>query len=174
MYAGRILVLPLPLVLILITLTVVACNIVISSNQLTKIITIPVSTPAIAKSVDPAELRCMSENIYFEAGSESLAGKMAVGQVVLNRLKSPNYPKTVCGVVHQKNGNTCMFSWLCEGYKEVKNSYNWQQSQQVAYKLLSRDVDDLTEGSTNFHNANVNPKWNLKPTVKIDGHQFYR
>jgi spore germination cell wall hydrolase CwlJ-like protein len=99
---------------------------------------------------------------------------MAVGQVVLNRLKSPNYPKTVCGVVHQKTGDTCMFSWLCEGPKEVKNSLNWQQSQQIAYKLLSREIDDLTEGSTNFHGIGVNPKWNLKPTVKIDGHQFYR
>lgn len=126
------------------------------------------------REVNSAELRCMSENIYFEAGGESMAGKMAVGQVVLNRVKNPNYPKTICGVVHQKSGDTCQFSWLCEGTKEVKESHNWRQSQQVAYKLLSRDVEDITEGSTNFHGMSVNPKWNLKPTVKIDGHQFYR
>jgi spore germination cell wall hydrolase CwlJ-like protein len=129
---------------------------------------------AAVKVVDPAELRCMSENIYFEAGGESLVGKMAVGQVVLNRVRSPNYPKTVCGVVHQKSGDTCMFSWLCEGAKEIKNSLNWRQSQEVAYKLLSRDIEDITEGSTNFHGQSVNPRWNLKPTVRIDGHQFYR
>ena len=133
-----------------------------------------VQVAAAVKTVDPAELRCMSENIYFEAGGESLAGKLAVGQVVLNRVRSPNYPKTVCGVVHQKSGDTCMFSWLCEGAKEIKNSSNWQQSQQVAYQLLSRDVEDITEGSTNFHGQSVNPGWKLRPTVRIDGHQFYR
>ena len=129
---------------------------------------------AASKSVDPAELRCMSENIYFEAGGESLIGKTAVGLVVLNRVKSPGYPKTVCGVVHQKNGDTCMFSWLCEGAKEVKDTVNWRQSQAVAYKLLSQTVEDLTEGSTNFHGMGVSPQWKLRPTVRIDGHQFYR
>ena len=175
--SGRILVFPMPLVALLIIATIMACNTwLLPKNQPVKIATTPVSVPAIStvKTVDPVELRCMAENIYFEAGGESLIGKMAVGQVVLNRVKSPNYPKTVCGVVHQKNGETCMFSWLCEGPKEVKNSRNWQQSQEVAYKLLSREVDDLTEGSTNFHGTSVNPKWNLRPTVKIDGHQFYR
>jgi spore germination cell wall hydrolase CwlJ-like protein len=169
----------MPLVLLLIAVTVFACNALLTpQKKLVEIATAPslakpVSAPAV-KSVDPAELRCMSENIYFEAGGESLAGKMAVGLVVINRMKNPAYPKTVCGVVHQKNGDTCMFSWLCEVPKEVRNSANWQQSQAVAHRLLSRDVDDLTDGSTNFHGMSVNPKWNLKPTVRIDGHQFYR
>jgi len=179
---GRVLVFPMPLVVLLIAATVLACNAwLFPKNQPVKTATVPVSAPAVTKpavaavkTVDPAELRCMAENIYFEAGGESLAGKMAVGLVVLNRMKSPNYPKTVCGVVHQKNGDTCMFSWLCEEPKEVKNSAGWQQSQAVAHKLLSRDVDDLTEGSTNFHGMSVNPNWKLKPTVRIDGHQFYR
>jgi len=175
---NRILVLPIPLVVLLLAVTVFACNALLTPQKKpVEVATTPVRTLAsmpTVKAVDPAELRCMSENIYFEAGGESLAGKMAVGLVVLNRMKSPNYPKTVCGVVHQKTGETCMFSWLCEGAKEVKNSANWQQSQQVAYKLLSREVDDLTDGSTNFHGTSVNPKWNLRPTVRIDGHQFYR
>jgi hypothetical protein len=169
----RILVLPAPLVALLVILTVVVCNAFLPPDIQIKEITSAVSTVK-AKAVDPKELRCMSENIYFEAGGESLIGKMAVGHVVLNRAKSPNYPKTVCGVVHQKNGETCMFSWLCEGPKEVRNSVNWQQSQEVAYKLLSQPTDDLTEGSTHFHGMGVNPKWKLKPTVRIDGHQFYR
>ena len=168
---NRILVLPVPLVALLIILTIIVCNALLPTSIQIKEI---VSTMPVTKIVNPAELRCMTENIYFEAGGESLIGKMAVGQVVLNRLKSPNYPKTVCGVVHQKNGETCMFSWLCEGPKEVKNSQNWQQSQEVAYKLLSQPTEDLTEGSTHFHGVSVNPKWKLKPTVKIDGHQFYR
>lgn len=131
-------------------------------------------TVTATKTVDPTELQCMSENIYFEAGGESLAGKMAVGHVVLNRMKRPEYPKTACGVIHQKNGDTCMFSWLCEPRKEIKQSKSWQQSQEVAYTLLSRNTEDITEGSTNFHGTHMDPKWNLKRTVKIDGHQFYR
>jgi hypothetical protein len=131
-------------------------------------------TVTATKAVDPAELQCMSENIYFEAGGESLAGKMAVGHVVLNRMKRPEYPKTACAVIHQKNGDTCMFSWLCEPRKEIKQSKSWQQSQEVAYTLLSRTTEDITEGSTNFHGTHMDPKWNLKRTVKIDGHQFYR
>lgn len=131
-------------------------------------------TVTATKTVDPTELQCMSENIYFEAGGESLAGKMAVGHVVLNRMKRPEYPKSICGVIHQKNGDTCMFSWLCEPRKEIKQSKSWQQSQEVAYTLLSRSTEDITEGSTNFHGTHMDPKWNLKRTVKIDGHQFYR
>jgi hypothetical protein len=67
-----------------------------------------------------------------------------------------------------------MFSWLCEPAKDIKQSKNWQQSQEVAYTLLSRNTEDITEGSTNFHGIHMDPKWNLKRTVKIDGHQFYR
>ena len=138
----------------------------------------PVTATVIAKVISPAELKCMAENIYFEAARESLVGKIAVGQVVLNRMKSPNYPKTICGVVHQKNGTTCMFSWTCEEPKEIVQGNSWKQSQQVAQELLSKSSEntlDITEGSTHFHGIQINPGWNnLKPTAKIDGHQFYR
>lgn len=138
----------------------------------------PVTATVIANVISPSELKCMAENIYFEAARESLVGKIAVGQVVLNRMKSPNYPKTICGVVHQKNGTTCMFSWTCEEPKEIVQGNSWKQSQQVAQELLSKSSEntlDITEGSTHFHGIQINPGWNnLKPTAKIDGHQFYR
>lgn len=123
------------------------------------------------------EARCMAEGIYYEAATQSLIGKIAVGQVILNRLKSPKYPKTVCGVVTQKTGETCQFSWACEEPKEITNSKAWKQSQQVAYDLLSKDTSqmvDITEGATHFHTTKISPGWKLKPTAKIDDHQFYR
>lgn len=129
------------------------------------------------KTVNPAELQCMAQNIYFEAGSQSLAGKMAVGYVVLNRMRKPNYPDTACGVINQRTGESCMFSWTCAGDKQVRNQTVWKQSQQVAYDLLSRDRKDLvdiTEGATHFHNGSVNPRWKLKRVAKIDDHYFYR
>ena len=139
-------------------------------KNMTTVVIPPVTATVIAKVISPSELKCMAENIYFEAARESLVGKIAVGQVVLNRMKSPNYPKTICGVVHQKNGTTCMFSWTCEEPKEI--------IQQVAQELLSKSSEntlDITEGSTHFHGIQINPGWNnLKPTAKIDGHQFYR
>ena len=129
------------------------------------------------KMISPAELQCMAENIYFEAGTQSLAGKLAVGYVVLNRMRKPNYPNTVCGVINQRTGDFCMFSWKCEGDKEIRNQQAWKQSQQVAYDLLSKDRKDLidiTEGATHFHNASVKPGWKLKRVAQIDDHYFYK
>ena len=127
--------------------------------------------------VNLSEARCMAEGIYYEAATQSLIGKIAVGQVILNRVKSPKYPKTVCDVVNQKTGDICQFSWACEDLKDIPNSKAWKQSQQVAYDLLSKDTSqmvDITEGSTHFHTTKINPGWKLKPTTKIDDHQFYR
>jgi spore germination cell wall hydrolase CwlJ-like protein len=127
--------------------------------------------------VSKAELQCMAENIYFESASQSLVGKFAVGHVVLNRMANPKYPKTVCGVVNHKIGNTCMFSWKCEGPKGTKNQAAWKQSQQVAYELLSRrrsDLVDITDGATHFHAVRLKTNWKLQVVTKIDDHVFYK
>lgn len=129
------------------------------------------------KVVSPTELQCMAESIYFEAGSQSIAGKIAVGHVILNRMFKPNYPNTVCGVVNQRIANTCMFSWKCEEGKAIRNQRVWKQSQQIAYDLLSKDRKDLidiTDGATHFHNASVKPGWKLKKVAQIDDHSFYK
>ena len=127
--------------------------------------------------VNQEELRCMAENIYYEAATQSLVGKMAVGHVVLNRMASPRYPKTACGVVNQKVGEVCMFSWKCESHKEIRDQKAWKQSQQVAYDLLSRDrkdIVDITEGATHFHAVGLKTDWKLKKVTKIDDHLFYK
>ena len=59
------------------------------------------------------EVDCLAKNIYFEAGSESRAGKIAVAEVTMNRVKSREFPRSVCGVVYQKSRNICQFSWVC-------------------------------------------------------------
>lgn len=129
------------------------------------------------KNVNPTELRCLAENIYFEAATQSMAGKLAVGYVVLNRMSKPNYPKTACGVINQRLGETCMFSWVCDAGKQIQNQAMWKQSQQVAYDLLSRDRKDLidiTDGATHFHNSSVKPGWKLRRVAHIDDHYFYK
>jgi spore germination cell wall hydrolase CwlJ-like protein len=131
--------------------------------------TIPVST---------ADLQCLAESIYYESASQSLVGKYAVGHVVLNRVAKSNYPNTVCGVINQKIGNTCMFSWKCSALKTIPtSSAAWKESQQIALKLLSRkrkDLIDFTGGATHFHATSINPKWKLKKLTKIDDHLFYK
>ena len=75
--------------------------------------------PRRAKSV--AEKRCLAEAIYFEARSEPIRGQLAVAQVVVNRLKNPAYPGTICGVVYQNRQyrNACQFSFACDGVRDV-------------------------------------------------------
>ena len=139
---------------------------------------------SIIKPVDAAELKCLADNIYYEAGNQSLMGKMAVGQVVLNRMKrGGDYPKTACGVVYQGSRNnmtfSCQFSWTCDGKQHaIRNSLQYQQSKEIAWGLLALNVPskDITEGATNFHAENVKPGWaaKLTPVAKVDQHIFYR
>ena len=133
----------------------------------------------VSNNIDPASLKCLSENIYFEASNQSLAGKLGVGLVVLNRVESPRYPKTICGVIRQKSNGSCQFSWVCSNKHYIdRNSDAWKQSQYVAKKLLS-DKDstiDITEGAIYYHANYVNPSWKKKMiyVAQIDNHMFYR
>ena len=65
------------------------------------------------------EVDCLAQNMYFEAGIESKAGKLAVAEVTMNRVKSSEFPNTVCEVVYQRTKYTCQFSWICEGPKFI-------------------------------------------------------
>ena len=67
------------------------------------------------------QVECLAQNMYFESGHESEKGQIAVGMVTMNRVKSGEYPTTICGVVKQKVKSTCQFSWYCEGKFDVKS-----------------------------------------------------
>ena len=128
------------------------------------------------------EVQCLAENIYFEAGSESFEGKLAVAQVTLNRVNSGKFPSTVCGVVKQKdiiNGvMVCQFSWFCgQVYGKVKNKYQWEESVLVAKKALTSEVahDTLHKEKAMYYHANyVKPNWNLPKITQIGAHIFYK
>ena len=129
------------------------------------------------------DLQCMAENIYYEAATQSYVGKLAVGQVVLNRVKKPGYPDTVCKVIYEGSQNihtsACQFSWTCAPHNPInKTSVYWQQSLAVAKELLSnRDsIFDITEGATSYHADYVKPAWSktLHFVTQIDQHIFYR
>jgi spore germination cell wall hydrolase CwlJ-like protein len=134
-------------------------------------------------SVPSDSLKCLAENIYYESATQSYAGKIAVGEVVLNRVKAPGFPNTVCGVIYDgaKNPHTtaCQFSWLCQPHKGIdKTSFEWAQSIKVATELLThRDsIVDITDGAISYHADYANPDWSksMKFITQIDNHLFYK
>jgi spore germination cell wall hydrolase CwlJ-like protein len=131
------------------------------------------------RRVQMAEENCLARAIYFEARSESELGQIAVAKVVLNRVKDPEYPNTICGVVYQGSGrrNSCQFSFACDGLPDdVKSASAWSQAKRLAKKTISGDakVAALTT-ATNYHADYVKPKWakSMKRLVKIGRHIFY-
>ncbi len=135
------------------------------------------------------DLDCLAQNIYFEAKSESQAGQIAVGQVVLNRVNSPKYPNTICEVIRQ--GPTynwtedfpvrhkCQFSWYCDGKSDrIRNMTAWYKAKQIASALISvrNMVPNIVEDATHYHAHYVNPHWasKLEKVTRIDSHIFYR
>ena len=120
------------------------------------------------------ELYCLAQNVYFEARSESLAGKYAVSDVVLNRVRSSRFPNTICKVVHYK----CHFSWYCDGKSDnpVASSAAWRDSVMVARNMLfQKKFLGITEGATHYHATYVYPSWasKLRPKGQIGNHIFY-
>ena len=67
-----------------------------------------------------ADWQCLTEALYFEARGESLEGQIAVAEVILNRVDSPLYPRSVCGVVKQRGGGGCQFSYVCNGKTRMR------------------------------------------------------
>lgn len=147
------------------------------------------TVPHAFASDENGEAYCMAKNIYFEAGNQPVAGKIAVSQVVLNRVYSVAYPDTVCDVIYQARWRTnwkgdevpvrhmCQFSWFCDGKSDDPvDSDTWMFSLMVAHSVLNGDFGDITEGSTHYHADSVHPYWadSLNRTVQIDNHIFYK
>ena len=143
-----------------------------------------------------ADAECLAKNIYFEAGVESTAGKLAVANVTINRATNSNYPNTICGVVQEGKHyynvkkdkwfpvrDRCQFSWYCDGLKdEPREGRTWNSAQELAERVLVNHYDksliDITDGATHYH-ANwmeTYPKWSKRKKVmaSIDRHIFYK
>jgi spore germination cell wall hydrolase CwlJ-like protein len=130
--------------------------------------------------VTAADIKCMTDAIYFESRGESYRGQVAVGQVVMNRLAHPIYPKTICQVVYQNQHmrNACQFSFACDGIPETVNDQkSWKQAGEIALGVINGSLY-LTEvgKATHYHATYVYPDWapRLKRTAKIGHHIFYQ
>ena len=138
--------------------------------------------------VDSVEVECLAKNLYFEARNESTAGQIAVLQTTINRVGSPLFPDTVCGVVYEgmhvrghpvRDG--CQFSWYCDGISDYPtNRVAYSKSVELSQWILltNRWLPDLTDGSIYYHADWMEnyPIWSRTKvkTVQIDQHIFYR
>jgi len=120
------------------------------------------------------ELKCLADNIYYEAGNQSTRGKLAVAAVTINRVNSPKFPKSICSVVYQRTGGTCQFSWTCMR-KYVPNPEQYAEAKHVAEKVLFAGANHgvLGKNVLFYHADYVNPGWNLRRVTKIGDHIFY-
>ncbi|WP_295813319.1 cell wall hydrolase [uncultured Nitratireductor sp.] len=126
------------------------------------------------------EQQCLAAGIYFEARGESVKGQAAVAQVILNRVRNPTYPGSICGVVYQneKWRNRCQFSFACDGIRDrVKSPGHFKMAQDVAMATTAGKIWLPEVGSsTHYHATYVHPRWAgaMERMKKIGQHIFYR
>jgi len=148
------------------------------------------ASAANAKGLFTAEQRpqmwCLAQNIYYEARGSNRADRVAVADVVLNRVRDNRYPDTICEVVRQGRKNAdgtmrrhmCQFSWYCDGKSDWPTDTDaWVDAQQIAYNIIiHHDGKGLTEGATHYHADYVDPSWarDFALVGRIGVHIFYR
>ena len=138
------------------------------------------STPLPASVFSAQEQRCLAAGVYFEARGEETLGQAAVAQVILNRVRNPTYPDSICGVVYQNENwrNSCQFSFACDGIKDrVESPSHWKTAEEVALAVTAGRIWIPEVGSsTHYHATYVKPGWarTMKRMKKIGLHIFYR
>jgi len=126
-----------------------------------------------------AQASCLAEALYFEARGESVKGQFAVAEVILNRVDSPAFPNTICGVIHQGTGKKygCQFTYTCDGHPEVIHEKAAFARVSKVASIMARGAErPLTAGATYYHTKAVSPSWSRKfaRTASIGVHHFYR
>nr|WP_246753847.1 cell wall hydrolase [Jiella flava] len=132
------------------------------------------------KAYSKAEQTCLANGIYFEARGESSQGQAAVAQVILNRVRNPAYPNSICGVVYQNKNwrNRCQFSFACDGHKDrVRDAEAYDKAKDIAEEVTEGKIWIAEVGSaTHYHATYVRPRWAraMEEVDKIGRHIFYR
>lgn len=134
---------------------------------------------------------CLALNVYHESRSDNFSGRLAVADVVLNRVESKYYPDNICDVVYQTQtrvnwkGNVvpargrCQFSWYCDGQSDFPHEkLAWMKAEKVAELLLDGEWRGISEGATHYHATYVEPNWTkdrgMVEIGRIGAHKFYK
>ena len=170
----------------------------LNNEDLPKTVTIqsepsPPSDAKIVEDVEPApEYYCLALNIYHESRSDNFVGRVAVADVVLNRVAHQRFPDNICDVVKQSvyienwkgnyvpKRNMCQFSWYCDGKTDKPMEIEaWIQAFEMAKMILDQGLYvGLTEGATHYHTVSIRPDWTRDRGMIYQGtiglHEFYR
>lgn len=127
------------------------------------------------------EVKCLAENIYWEARNQSIQGMYAVADVTLNRVKDSRWPSTICAVVKQRDQQRgqwiCQFSWFCDGLSDTPaQAAVYNLCYMIAYvRAKDKDSPVLDDNIYWYHNNKVNPYWASAYSHKttIGDHLFY-
>ncbi|MGF1563475.1 MAG: cell wall hydrolase [Geminicoccaceae bacterium] len=133
-----------------------------------------------ARMTDP--VACLTLAMYWEARGEGIAGMRAVGNVVMNRVKSRRFPGSVCAVVRDSSSNPrCQFSWWCDGLSDIPGDRrSFVRAWELAVAILNGEERDTTGGALYFHATYLGTPWTndwgrrLRRTASVGGHVFYR
>ena len=121
---------------------------------------------------------CLASAIYYEAATEPDDGQRAVAQVVLNRVRHPAWPHSVCGVVYQgSSAPGCQFSFACDGAMARAPMLSaWIRARRAAENALAGEVYAPVGSATFYHTLRVAPAWRLRmvPVAIVGAHIFYR
>jgi spore germination cell wall hydrolase CwlJ-like protein len=159
---------------------VIRASMNLTPSEPTRTFASPMSAPPMVFSQkSQSDADCLSQAVYYEARGEGLDGMRAVAQVILNRVRHPSYPKTICGVVYQgaRLRTGCQFSFTCNGtMARGPAGWAWQRSRQVAENALNGFVFRPVGTATHFHTGQVNPIWakRMAAVATIGAHTFYQ
>ncbi len=127
------------------------------------------------------QLKCMADNIYYEAAHEPAEGKIAVAQIVMNRVASSSFPNDPCQVIYQKTSFhknvVCQFTWLCDGSvnrRPIREDLYDESRRAAKMVLLEGFRLPSLNGALFYHADYVNPNWRLERVTTIGRHIFYR
>jgi spore germination cell wall hydrolase CwlJ-like protein len=117
------------------------------------------------------DLKCLAENVYHEARGEPLVGQYAVAEVTMNRVRSREFPDSVCAVVHQPGA----FSWTGGNDRPAPSGYEWHRAQAIAEAVYDNSEAPLVAGALYYHATWVSPDWapTRNQVTRIGRHLFY-
>jgi spore germination cell wall hydrolase CwlJ-like protein len=138
--------------------------------------------PFYLEAATPAEatraVRCLTDAIYYEAASEPEEGQRAVAQVILNRVRDPHFPKSVCGVVYEgwQRRTGCQFSFVCDGsiHRRHADAAAWDKLKPLAEQALNGYVVPEVGSATHYYAEYVHPNWTttVDKVTQIGAHIF--
>lgn len=136
---------------------------------------IPHSREAI---LDPKQVECLQQNIYFEARNQSIIGQALVGLTVINR-KSHGFADSLCEVVFAP----FQYSWTIKSkslptLKTDLDKMAWTRAGIIAKFLMRHPIDNELNSVVNYHKTSIRPFWmkdkHLVAFCTIEDHLFYK